>query len=261
MSKQKQRRNSRRDRDFQFLEEALYNNGAAQLDGRRKKTWSTHDLKTIKALKPAQEDMFHAWHNNPHICAYGTAGTGKTFLALYMALNEVFNASTPQDHIIIVRSVVPTREVGFLPGTLEEKVSVYEQPYRDVCSELVGRCSTYDDMKEAGVIQFVPTSYIRGLTWDNAIVIVDEGQNMSFHEIDSVITRLGDNSRLIFTGDLKQSDLRPTETGMGKFLKISEGMSCFGRVQFNRHDIVRGSLVKSWIIASEDFETPTTVAA
>lgn len=252
MSKKNKQRRGCRNRELQFLEDALHNNGVAQLDGPRKKKWSVHDLKTIKPLTRNQEDMFHEWYNNDHICAYGTAGTGKTYLGLYLALTEVFNASTPQDKIIIVRSVVPTRDVGFLPGDLDEKISVYESPYRDICAELVGRDSTYDDMKYAGLIEFMSTSFIRGLTWDNAVVIIDEGQNMSFHEINSIMTRLGENTRLIFTGDLAQSDLRASQTGMGQFVKIIEGMKDFGTVQFNHHDIVRSSIVKSWIIASEE---------
>ena len=197
--------------------------------------------------------MFHAWYNYDHVCAYGTAGTGKTFLAMYLAMRDIFLREAPQDKIIIVRSVVPTREVGFLPGDLAEKISVYELPYRDICAELVGRYSTYDDMKDAGLIQFMPTSYIRGLTWNNAIVIVEEGQNMSFHEINSIMTRVGHNTRVVFTGDTAQSDLRPSESGMKHFLNIIDTMSSVGKICFNRHDIVRDDFVKSWIIASEDY--------
>lgn len=221
-------------------------------EGPKKKKWSTHDLKTIKPLTPAQTELFHAFHNHEHVCAYGTAGTGKTYLALYLALNEVVTPSSPQDKIIIVRSVVPTREVGFLPGDLNEKVSVYETPYRDVCADLIGRASTYDDMKEAGLMFFVPTSFIRGLTWDDAIVIVEECQNMSFHEINSIVTRLGENSRVIFTGDTNQTDLRPHECGMQQLLNIVDNIDAFAKVEFTRHDIVRSNVVKSWIVAMEE---------
>lgn len=254
MSKQrKSRRNCRKSNELHYLETALYNNGAAKLEGPRNKTWSKHDLKTISPLTNNQEEMFHAWYNFDHVCAYGTAGTGKTFLAMYLALRDVVLNEAIQEKIIIVRSVVPTREVGFLPGDLAEKVSVYELPYRDICAELIGRNSTYDDMKEAGLIQFMPTSFIRGLTWNNTIVLVEEGQNMSFHEINSIMTRVGHNTRVIFTGDTAQSDLKPSESGMSSFLEIIDDMSGVGKICFNRHDIVRDDFVKSWIIASENY--------
>lgn len=250
----KPRRTSRTNqKNIKFLQTALHANQRAHLNGPQRKIWSVHDLKTIKPLTRNQEDMFHQWYNNDHICAFGTAGTGKTYLALYLALNEVCSPKTPQDKIIIVRSVVPTRDVGFLPGDLDEKISVYESPYRDICHELIGRRSTYDDMKDAGMIEFMSTSFIRGLTWDNAVVIIDEGQNMSFHELNSIMTRLGENTRIIFTGDLSQSDLRTPQAGMGRFLDIVREMSDFGIIQFNYHDIVRSSIVKSWIIASEEY--------
>ena len=182
-----------------------------------------------------------------------SAGTGKTFLALYLAINEVLEKR--QQKVIIVRSAVPTRDIGFLPGTLEEKVSLYEKPYRDIMWELVGRPSTYQDMKDAGVIEFETTSFIRGLTWDNAIVIIDEGENMTYHETDSIMTRLGENTRFIFTGDVKQTDLdgkRNGACGIETALKVYDNMKEVELVQFNKFDIVRGDLVKSWIIAAEE---------
>lgn len=248
MSKKKRRH---KDDTKKFLEEALLHNGSAKRNGPKRKTWSVHDLKTIKPLTPSQQDLFHAWFNYDHVCAVGTAGTGKTFLTFYLALNEIFNPKTEQDKIVVVRSVVPTRDVGFLPGDLAEKVSVYESPYKDICAELIGRSSTYDDMKEAGVIHFMPTSFVRGLTWDNAIVIVEECQNMSFHEINSIVTRLGQNSRIIFTGDTNQTDLRPVECGMEKLMKTVNNIRTFGVVEFNHNDIVRSEIVRSWIIAAE----------
>jgi len=246
----KARRNSRT--EIESLSLALSLNGKAQEEGPRRKHWNQHDLKTIKPLTDSQEDLFHSWYNNKNICAYGSAGTGKTFLALYLALSEVLKRQ--QSRIIIVRSAVPTRDVGFLPGTLEEKTALYELPYHDILAELVGRNSTYADMKEAGLIEFVSTSFIRGLTWDNAVIVIDEGENMTFHEIDSIMTRVGENTRIIFTGDLKQTDLdgkKGNTSGMGDALRVFDKMEQFDSIAFNKYDIVRSDFVKSWIIASE----------
>lgn len=250
--RKKSRRNSRQ-AELKSLSMALTLNGAAQIENNnRKKSWNIRDLKNIKPLTPAQEDLFHAWHNNKHTCAHGSAGSGKTFLALYLALSEIL--TNQQNRIIIVRSAVPTRDVGFLPGTLDEKVAQYETPYHNILYELIGRPSTYSDMKEQGLIEFMTTSFIRGLTWDNAIVIVDEGENMTFHEIDSIMTRIGTNSRIIFAGDLKQTDLdgkKGNVTGMSDAIRVFSEMKDFECVQFNKHDIVRSDFVKSWITASE----------
>jgi len=240
--------------DVESLKMSLILNGKAQEEGPKRKKWSIHDLRSIKPLTPTQEDMFHAFFDGKHICAHGSAGTGKTFLALYLALSELLDRRE-QQKIIIVRSAVSTREVGHLPGSLEEKMSEYERPYREIVADLMGRAATYDDMKSAGLIEFMATSYIRGITWDNVILVVDEGENMNFHEIDSIMTRLGKNSRVIFTGDVPQTDLlrRSNDTtGMPRFLKVIKNMNDFASIEFNRHDIVRSSFVKSWIIASED---------
>lgn len=248
----KKRRNGRK-AELEYLEMALCLNGAAKEEGPRRKHWSMHDLKTIKPLTPTQEDLFHAWYNGSNICAHGSAGTGKTFLALYLALQEVLSRN--HNRIILVRSAVPTRDVGFLPGTLEEKIMQFETPYHDILWELVGRPSSYQDMKEAGLIEFHSTSFLRGLTWDNAVVVVDEAENLTFHEIDNVMTRLGENTRVIFAGDTKQTDLDGSkklgEEGLSRAKQVFENMEGFTCIDFSYHDIVRGDLVKSWIMACE----------
>lgn len=247
------RGNTKRMRDIEFLTQALEHNGHAIQEGPKRKTWSLKDLKTIKPKTSAQEDLFHAWNHGKHLVAHGSAGTGKTFLAFYLALDEVLNQRARR--IIIVRSAVATREVGFLPGTLEEKTAMYELPYKDIAWELMGRPLTYDDMKDAGVVEFMTTSFVRGLTWDNAIVIVDEGQNMTFHEINSVMTRIGENTRIIFTGDTKQTDLDGRKLGcegMTHALKVFRNMGDFENIEFTKHDIVRSEFCKQWIVACEE---------
>ncbi len=239
------------------LSQALLNNGRAWEEGPKRKSWSKHDLRTIRPLTAAQEDMFHAYINNYNICGYGTAGTGKTYLALYLALSEVFNEKSDIDHIIIVRSTVATREVGHLPGTLAEKIAPHEAPYHDILSDLIGRSSTYEDMKAAGLIEFKSTSFIRGSTWNNAIIIVDEAQNTNFEELSSVITRVGQNSKIMILGDIKQNDLihsRKETSGLAKALRAMELMPEFSLVRFLPEDIVRSEFVKSWIMACEQIE-------
>lgn len=248
----RKRHNGRR-AEMDTLSQALLHNGKAMMEeNHKRKSWSQHDIRSIKPLTPTQSEMFECWYEDLHICAHGSAGTGKTFLALYLAINEVL--AKRQSKIIIVRSAVPTREVGFLPGTLDEKMASYEVPYNDILAELFGRSSTYQDMKDAHIIEFMSTSYIRGLTWDNAVILVDEGENMTFHEIDSIMTRVGKNSRMIFTGDLKQTDLdgkKHGQCGMQDALNVFDNMREFATMVFNKNDIVRGDFVKSWIISAE----------
>lgn len=253
-AKKRSYKRARRNEDIEFLKEALNANGHAIEEGPKKKTWSIKDLKSIKPKTAAQEEMFQAWFSGKHVCASGSAGTGKTFLAFYLALNEYLQQRTRR--IIIVRSAVTTRDLGFLPGTLEEKTAQYELPYHDIAWELIGRASTYQDMKDAGIIEFMTTSFVRGLTWDNAIVIVEEAQNMTFHEINSIMTRIGENTRIIVTGDTKQTDLNEGKKhlgleGMSQAIRVFDNMDSFASVHFTKHDIVRSEFVKSWIVACE----------
>lgn len=250
----KTRRSRSHDNNVYQLQEALVSNGHAYSEGPKRKTWTRHDLKNVRPLTPNQAEMFRAFFDGQHLCVHGTAGTGKSYVALYLALTEVLKQGSDIDKIIIVRSAVPTRELGHLPGTIEEKTAVYEMPYADMFTEFCGRSSTYADMKEAGVVHFMTTSYVRGITWDNAIVVVDEGQNMTGHEINSIMTRLGKNSRILFLGDLPQTDLRNKRnevTGMDTLIEIASRMNEFSTIQFTHDDIVRSSFVRKWIIASE----------
>lgn len=221
---------------------------------RRRKRWSEHDLKSIKAMNPRQADFLHGWFEGNNVCAYGSAGSGKSYLAVYAALAALFDSRDSAQRIIIVRSAVSTRDIGFLPGKIEEKQQPFEQPYVDILEDLVGRASTYQDMVDAGAIEFVLTSHVRGLTWDNAVVIIDEAQNMTFHEINSVITRLGKGSRVIVAGDTKQTDLVKNSRDTEGFTKAINILTKLGAtiVCYQPEDIVRSGFVRSWLIACED---------
>ena len=214
-----------------------------------------NDLKAIKPLNAPQRQMFESYFYDNFILANGSAGTGKTYAAIYLALTDVLVKKSKQTQLIIVRSAVPSREIGFLPGDPDEKMEPYELPYRDIFADLFNRNTAYDKMKQQKVVKFVPTSFVRGLTWDNAVVVLDEIQNLTFYEINSVITRLGANSKLIVIGDNIQTDLyrkRNDQSGMGDFLKVVKRMDNFDEILFTSNDIVRSAFVKSWICAMED---------
>tara|TARA_R110000772_G_scaffold145543_1_gene255576 strand:- start:7049 stop:7858 length:810 start_codon:yes stop_codon:yes gene_type:complete len=206
----------------------------------------------IKPKTEAQEQVIESYNNKQNIFLFGSAGTGKTFLSTYLAMRDVLSGNYQK--LVIVRSVVPTRDVGFLPGKLDEKVSVYEQPYQQVCADLFGRKDAYDLLKKQMKIEFLPTSFIRGTTLDNCIVLIEEVQNMTEHEISSVATRLGYNSRLLVCGDNKQSDLVKEDSGFFKLLHIFNSMKSVDLVEFTHEDIVRSGFVKEFIIASENID-------
>lgn len=229
-----------------------------QLDRTRaRKSWTERDCKDIVPLTDRQDDAFRSWYQraDSHLALLGSAGVGKTLLACYLGINEVLNPKTPQKQLIIVRAANATKEIGFLPGTKEEKEEIFQLPYFDVFRFLFNRAATYRDMCDAGVIKFTTTSHIRGLTFENAIVIFDEIQSASRHDIDSLATRLGDDSRLIMIGDGYQNDLhskRGTEvSGFDYAVGMMHKIDDFDVIQFTHDDIVRSGFVKKWIIESE----------
>lgn len=207
----------------------------------------------IRRIHPATENQqiaFEAYEDGSNLLLHGLPGTGKTFVSMYLALEQLLEQGlTSQRKLVIIRSVVPTRDIGFLPGNVKQKSQVYELPYTNITNELFGRGDAYDILKQKGIIEFETTSFLRGITLDNSIVYVDEMNNMSFHELDSIITRMGKNSRILFSGDFGQSDLRSEEkNGLLKFMNVLKKLNWFEYVEFNEDDIVRSGIVKDYII-------------
>lgn len=209
------------------------------------------NLRTILPMTENQRRAFDSYRANKNLLLHGLPGTGKTFISLYLSLEEVL-AQDNYNKIFIVRSIVPSRDIGFLPGNLSQKIDVYEAPYKSICTDLFGRGDSYDILKQKNMVEFMSTSFVRGLTLNDCIVIVDESQNMSHMELHSIMTRLGDNSKIIFCGDLRQDDLSSDRfkeySGLRDFMNILHQMNEFHTIDFGIDDIVRSGLVKSYII-------------
>jgi phosphate starvation-inducible PhoH-like protein len=198
--------------------------------------------------------MIQSFINGSNIVAVGSAGTGKTYLALYLALKDVIESKL-HSKIIIVRSNVPTRNSGFLPGSLEEKNEIYALPFRQITNTLCENGSAWDILSKKKIIEFVSTSYIRGLTFDDSIVIVEEVQNLDAEEIKTVLTRAGENTQLVICGDSKQGDLfRSREkSGFELLMYIADNMpGHIDLINFLPRDIVRSGFVKKLLLLLED---------
>lgn len=214
------------------------------------------DLLEYEPITINQKKAFEAWDDGDNLVLAGSAGTGKTFIALYMALDELLDSDSYYRKIVVIRSAVPTRDIGFLPGTAEEKKEMYTIPYKNICGELFNDKGAWGKLTSAKHIEFESTSFIRGSTFDDSIIIVDEMQNLNFHELDSVITRVGKNSRIVFCGDYRQTDFRfnDEKEGIFKFMKIIEQLRNFSIIHFGWDDIVRSGLVRDYIMTKEMLE-------
>lgn len=208
-------------------------------------------LKNIEPLTKNQRLTFSNFELDFNLMLHGTAGTGKSFIAVYLALNQVLSENSRYNKVIIVRTAVPGRDQGFVPGKQQEKNAVYELPYQAIFSELFSRGDAYQYLKQKGVVEFMTTSFIRGITLNNCIIIFDECQNSTLHECDSVITRVGKNCKIIFSGDFKQTDFMKEKSGLLSFMRIIKNMKSFFFVEFETADILRSSVVKEYITEKE----------
>jgi phosphate starvation-inducible protein PhoH and related proteins len=204
----------------------------------------------LREIEPLTRNQLKVFESNKNLVLHGLAGTGKTFISCYLAFDDM--AKNCYERLVIIRSAVPTRDIGFLPGNMTEKSSVYEEPYRDICNDLFGRGDAYQILKTKNIVDFMTTSFIRGITLRNAVIVIDECQNMSFHELDSIITRMGEHCRVIFCGDFRQADLKNGQSGMLDFLQILKRMEEFDFIEFEIEDIVRSSFVKNYIISKNE---------
>ena len=227
---------------------------------KRKPPINLDHLKTIEPLTENQTTVFESYGEGKNLVLHGCAGTGKTFISLYLALQSVLDPSTPYEKVYMVRSLVPTREIGFLPGDAEDKSDLYQIPYRNMVRYMFHMPDEasfkvlYDNLRGQETIDFWSTSFLRGVTLDKSIIIVDEFSNLNFHELDSITTRVGQDSRIIFSGDYSQSDLTKTNerTGVLDFMKITQAMESFSCTEFGINDIVRSGFIRDYLICKHE---------
>jgi len=202
----------------------------------------------LREIEPLTRNQLKAFESDKNLVLHGLAGTGKTFISSYLAYDDMTKGD--YQNLVIIRSEVPKRDIGFLPGTEKEKASVYEEPYKDIAIDLFQRGDAYEILKNKSMVHFMTTSFIRGITLRDTVIIIDECQNMSFHELDSIITRIGENCRVMFCGDFRQADLKAN--GLQDFIRVLKRMDKFTFVEFEVEDIVRSDFVKQYIIAKNE---------
>ena len=226
------------------------------MSNKKNKEINNTNLVNIKSITENQKVVFDSWKKNKNQFLFGAAGTGKTFISLYLALRDVLDLKKPYDKVVLVRSLIPTREIGFLPGDEEDKGLLYQVPYQNMVQFMFEMQNEqqfnnlYDRLKGQGTLYFLSTSFLRGLTFDNTVIIVDECQNLNFHELDTIITRVGQDSKIVFCGDFDQTDLvkQNERNGLHDFLRILTEMEEFNCTEFTIGDIVRSGFVRSYLI-------------
>ena len=223
---------------------------------KKNKEINHNNLVTIKPITDNQKVVFDTWKKGKNQFLFGAAGTGKTFVSLYLAMQAVMDLKSNFEKVVLVRSLIPTREIGFLPGDEEDKAALYQVPYQNMVQFMFEQPNEqafnnlYDRLKGQGSLYFLSTSFLRGLTFDNTVVILDECLNLNFHELDTIITRIGQDSKIIFCGDFDQTDLQRTneKNGLFNFVKILEEMEEFNCTEFTIGDIVRSGFIRSYLI-------------
>ena len=223
---------------------------------KKNKEINLSNLVAVKPITDNQKAVFESWKKRKNQFLFGAVGTGKTFVSLYLALKDVMDLKKPYDKVVLVRSLIPTREIGFLPGDEEDKAALYQVPYQNMVRFMFEAPneqafnSLYERLKGQGSLYFLSTSFLRGLTFDNSIIIVDECQNLNFHELDTIITRIGQDSKIVFCGDFGQTDLvkQNERNGLHDFLRILEEMEEFNCLEFTIGDIVRSGFVRNYLI-------------
>lgn len=222
---------------------------------RKKKNSNNLSIELFQPLNEVQRDVLESYSEGYQLMLHGTAGTGKTYCALNLALNDVIN-ERKRSKVVVIRSAVPSRDMGFAPGSIEEKAKLFEGPYSQISNAIFKRGDAYSILKTKGILDFLTTSYIRGKTFNNCFIVVDEIQNMNFEELNTIITRIGKNCKIIFCGDTNQTDLNKKydKSGLSKFFEIIEDMESFDIIEFTALDIVRSGLVKEYILAKENLE-------